>query len=933
MLHQGSASVVSEYLLSFSAGVPLTFETTNLSSGSDPVLHLLTSAGTQVAVDDNSAGGTRARLSYTASASATYRLVVRAKNSVTSGTCDLRRNGALYLTGVAFGGLPFSLSSLRASEAIETVRLPNGAGETHILYVLKTDGLGMAVRKEGGGTGGAAYYKPSTTLGTRTVIVAVPRLGTTGPVRLLRNDSALSGHDPDADGLGTELEAALGTCSALSGYATGPDAVEFDCSRATDARDTDGDGISDGWEVLGRRNLLPHQPLPKWGADPRHKDLFVEADFMLRMPGEVPQKFQPAHAKKFADYYGDAIGGGSALRKLYRAITLRNPDQLSGIRVHFDTGVPPAVPSDATIYGNWGGYTAVAPVLNADGTYSGANPQSVWTTQMAAARVGIFRYFLPYSSGGGSNPENAFAWAAGIDQSWVATHESGHAQGLGHSGPSGITGYVDVNCKPNYQSLMNYAFQGSPDTVGFSDGLDSPALNNWLAKEYQGVSTANPALMDVLENVFKYWVDRSNGHVDWNRDGVISPAGTTVKAYLNYKPGGGGCEYTRYNANSFDGATSAKGPALARLGGRTYVFYVTPTGVAYRWTSSTLSCAAPGPDPCGTFTGTGSLSMSATGGIDAVRIGAGTTARILLVGISSTGALSQARLSLGISGSEVWTAASTIAGGAAAGSEPSLAALDTCTAHLVYKGTDGKVRTNRTNCGNGWTWEGEQVAMSSTGDIGIATYASPAVVRTYLPWKPGVAGLYGAFPAATDGRVDLWWWNNGTGLWEKTDVLESRPGPVEAKPAMAWVPHSTSAEFPGRFYLMTVAHNTVTPAESVVRWMFSYVKVTKNPDGTVASMTEKVGLAGPFDNVWATAEGIDLLYENGVDINLRAALTLGEGTGAPYLVTFRPKADGIQDFQYVNYNDWQVLRVGLCQQVANPGGLVTNPIQCPVKDW
>ncbi|MGH3713015.1 MAG: hypothetical protein ACRDT4_06065 [Micromonosporaceae bacterium] len=48
-------------------------------------------------------------------------------------------------------------------------------------------------------------------------------------------------------------------------------------------------------------------------------------------------------------------------------------------------------------------------------------------------------------------------------------------------------------------------------------------------------------------------------------------------------------------------------------------------------------------------------------------------------------------------------------------------------------------------------------------------------------------------------------------------------------------------------------------------------------------------------------------------------------------VQFRPKADGIQDVTYVNYNDWQVRRVNLCRNVVNPGGLVTDPPDCPVR--
>ena len=32
-----------------------------------------------------------------------------------------------------------------------------------------------------------------------------------------------------------------------------------------------------------------------------------------------------------------------------------------------------------------------------------------------------------------------------------------------------------------------------------------------------------------------------------------------------------------------------------------------------------------------------------------------------------------------------------------------------------------------------------------------------------------------------------------------------------------------------------------------------------------------------------------------------------------------------------DYNDWEVLRIGLCKNVVNPGGLVNNPIVCPTN--
>jgi hypothetical protein len=117
------------------------------------------------------------------------------------------------------------------------------------------------------------------------VVVGSPPDRPGGRVRVARNDVALPEHDPDGDGAMNSRPPSE-PCSVRAGIRGG-----FNCACAADARDTDGDGISDGWEVSGRRLYLrlsppmfDYVPLPKWGADPRHKDLFVEVDFMLRCP-------------------------------------------------------------------------------------------------------------------------------------------------------------------------------------------------------------------------------------------------------------------------------------------------------------------------------------------------------------------------------------------------------------------------------------------------------------------------------------------------------------------------------------------------------------------------------------------------------------------------------------------------------------------------
>jgi hypothetical protein len=72
--------------------------------------------------------------------------------------------------------------------------------------------------------------------------------------------------------------------------------------------------------------------------------------------------------------------------------------------------------------------------------------------------------------------------------------------------------------------------------------------------------------------------------------------------------------------------------------------------------------------------------------------------------------------------------------------------------------------------------------------------------------------------------------------------------------------------------------------------------------------------------------GGDLLFESGVDTNLRAVM--GFTADGATDVWFVPKADGIHDSTYTNQNDWAVMRYSLCREVVSPGGLVTNPVRC-----
>jgi hypothetical protein len=561
-------------------------------------------------------------------------------------------------------------------------------------------------------------------------------------------------------------------------------------------------------------------------------------------------------------------------------------------------------------------------VHDPDGAWQGLDYRIAWTNHMDPARRGIFRHSSSPAWGGGSNSENNFAFSAGINEPWVLAHESGHAQGMGHSGPTGITGVVDPNCKPNYQSMMNYAFQSVPNDVGFSDGQETGPLNNVALKEWQAVPPSNASYLAILQNVFRYYVDPVSGHVDWNRDGEFAPPGATVRAYANYNPGSvGGCEFTRYNKMDASGSTTVS-PAIARIGERIYVFWATPGAIAYKWTSSTLACPVPDTAPCAAWNGGGTLPIPGAQGLDAVRIGEGASTRLLLVAIGASGRLTETRLTL-TGAIESWSAVAVIDPSEGVSGEPSLAAVNTCDVTLAYKTIAGALRTRRTNCDSNWIWLAAEPGLGVDGvQLALPTEASPALARGYLPSNAGSNLLLGAFVSANDNQLHLYSHNPATSRWELSPDLDTTPT-AKGRPAMAWVPFVGGSDPFGRLYLLYQQ-----ASDGMYRWMWSYMKVTKDASGNVVSKQGRVGLNTWFDNVWSGGKGLDFLYEPGVDTNLRSVSVEGAGE-----VVLRPKADGIQDFSYLNYNDWQVHRVGLCRQVVNPGGTVTNPIHCPANDW
>ncbi len=118
-------------------------------------------------------------------------------------------------------------------------------------------------------------------------------------------------------------------------------------------------------------------------------------------------------------------------------------------------------------------------------------------------------------------------------------HEIGHTLGLGHGGlyydtPSSYVPTFDANCKPNYQSVMNYLFQ-----------LDLVGPNKMVAYSNQTLATLNEntagsvtQLTDTMGNAATF--PTSAWYVPYTANATVSPAtlhcdGTPLNGELGYR--------------------------------------------------------------------------------------------------------------------------------------------------------------------------------------------------------------------------------------------------------------------------------------------------------------------------------------------------------------------------------------------------------------
>jgi hypothetical protein len=263
----------------------------------------------------------------------------------------------------------------------------------------------------------------------------------------------------------------------------------FDCLSwgaiifSTTVQDTDNDGLLDVWETSGFTDVATGAfvDLPHMGANPNVKDIFVQVDYLTGADGHAHLPSQKALDMVAAAFQKAPVDGGA------------------GIRIHFDVGgsyqTLPAdtaiIPAAVALGGNAIPESSTCTVSPcAFPTFPGtvgwkAGYRLIRDQHLAHSRKDVFHYALfahtlglPTAPGsgipkstsgisdllGGDLMVTLGLWdhQVGSDFVQAATlfHELGHNLALRHGGQSLVPSQSQLpNCKPNYESSMNYLFQ------------------------------------------------------------------------------------------------------------------------------------------------------------------------------------------------------------------------------------------------------------------------------------------------------------------------------------------------------------------------------------------------------------------------------------------------------------------------------------------
>jgi hypothetical protein len=294
--------------------------------------------------------------------------------------------------------------------------------------------------------------------------------------------------------------------------------LSYHIAATMDELDSDGDGLPDVWEKNGYDadgDGVVDVDLPALGADPLHKDLFVEVDWM-------------SSAAPNSTIWAD-------IESTFANAPVLNSDGSQGIVIHIDRGAGSGGGGGSTIpYADRIRYDDLTP--SPGFTYT--NFHKMKTSHFDSKRLNIYRYCIfawdnghgPGSSGQAEDIlANDFFVSLGSwgtdgqrDDFQVGTfiHELGHTLNLRHGG------FEDTNSKDNYNSVMQYG--NTWTTVGGQNNKFSPSQFSGIDVDcdmlnVDGVFTYSQGQRrDLDENALNENVGMcDNVARDWNGNGTM----------------------------------------------------------------------------------------------------------------------------------------------------------------------------------------------------------------------------------------------------------------------------------------------------------------------------------------------------------------------------------------------------------------------------
>lgn len=330
-------------------------------------------------------------------------------------------------------------------------------------------------------------------------------------------------------------------------------------------RDLDGDGLPDCWEASEEGSGIGIDfdgdgavdlglcaqvntngdgvTLTTECADPDHKDLFVEIDYM-QFHKPDPRALSQTQSVDTPKSGGGTVGVQS-VREAFAAAPVENPDTTTGIRIHLQVdeqvtfsplsgGAPTSHVNQVAFTPCTGPASAAASpaqVVDFDivkaGNFGTATERLEGPTTLNAKRL-AFRYVLfahtlvPLASGGaggsgcaelggddavvtlgsfaGTVAGHTGGFGSRDQQAGTFMHELGHLLGLEHGG------HDKVNCKPNYRSVMSYnrQFAGSPlpnRRLDYSRSLDPLILLPNMTIDMNKTGILNEASLNELDGL------------------------------------------------------------------------------------------------------------------------------------------------------------------------------------------------------------------------------------------------------------------------------------------------------------------------------------------------------------------------------------------------------------------------------------------------